>query len=167
MKIGHLCHRKLGLNWPSSKICSQKFSRFGWRVLSISKCSISASFESCGLRFRRVINTGWNFCILGDSNQNVNFRTLTIIVLHHVSISKYSISVSFASCGLRFRRVINPMCRFCVRNYKKSRWYESPVNLSPQSTLITHQDNQDRALLNQHTKGRFPLQTRRNMSCLN
>ena len=86
MKIGHLCHQKLGLDWPSSKICSQKISRFGWRVLSISKCSISASFESCALRFRRVINTGWNFCILGVSNQNVNFRTLTIIVLHHAVI---------------------------------------------------------------------------------
>ena len=40
----------------------------------ISKCSISLSFESCGLRFGRGTNPGWKFCFLVVSNQHVNFR---------------------------------------------------------------------------------------------
>ena len=43
--------------------------------VQISKRCISASFESCGLRFHRKINPGWEFRFLVVSNQYVYFRS--------------------------------------------------------------------------------------------
>ena len=59
----------------SSKLCNPIKIGASLEHVPISKRCISASFESCGLRFHRKINPGWEFRFLVVSNQYVYFRS--------------------------------------------------------------------------------------------
>ena len=116
MKIDHLCHRKLDSGLPSTKILYTFFPRFVLRLLSISKCSISASFESCAFRFRRVINPMWHFCILVISNQHVNFRrpTTVSVLLIMLLVPKVSHLTMIITNSLLIRKLFLSKVRYEV-----------------------------------------------------